>query len=101
MFEWEVRITESFGRFAKTITIGRKTPNGYEILCNDFQTVDAVKDGLIDSKKHDIIVSHEIFEALVDAIHRDYKPSEGKFTEGKLEATASHLNDLRQLLKLK
>lgn len=40
----------------------------------------------------------EMFMALVDAIHSKYKPSEGKFTEGKLEATEKHLEDMRKLV---
>jgi len=48
--------------------------------------------------KPSLRLDDEMFFALVDAIHRDYKPSQGKFTEGKLEATEKHLEDMRKLV---
>ena len=48
-----------------------------------------------------LTMQSDMLQALVDHIHTTKKPSEGKFTEGKLEATEGHLSDLRQLLKLK
>ncbi len=98
---WEIKIQDRIARWGKEMTIFRKVPNGYEVLNTDFQTVDTVTDGASALDKHIFNLDPEVFEALVNAIHKDYKPSEGKFTEGKLEATQSHLSDLRQLLKLK
>lgn len=41
----------------------------------------------------------DMFMALVDAIHNNgYKPREGKYTEGKLEATEKHLDDMRKIV---
>lgn len=99
---WEVKIQDAWGRLAKEITIFRKIGEHHEVMCNDFKSVETIKAGdPIDVEKHTIIIQQEVFEALVNSVHENFKPSEGKFTEGKLEATESHLSDLRQLLKLK
>ncbi len=98
---WEVQIQDRVGRWGKQMSIFRKVGNDYEVLCNDFNTVEMVDNGALTVDKHTFNLDPDVFEAIVNAIHKDFKPSEGKFTEGKLEATTGHLNDLRQLLKLK
>lgn len=99
---WEVRIQNAIGRFAKELVITRRIGDKYEVLRNDLKTADVVNNGdPLDIEKHVFLIENDVFDAIVDAVHKDFKPSEGKFTEGKLEATESHLSDLRQLLKLK
>lgn len=97
---WKVNIQDDFARFGKTLTI--VDPERREILRRDFETVDAINEAqAIERGKYEFFIPKEIFDALVDAVHKDYKPSEGRYTEGRLEATEKHLADMRKLLKLK
>jgi len=47
-------------------------------------------------------MGEEVMQAIVEAFNeRGIKPESGNKTEGKLEATEKHLEDLRMLLKLR
>lgn len=100
MNEWQVEIRDHPGTFTKDVWIFSRVPQGVQVLQRDMQTVKTINIGEAPSPTIEFLPA-EIFQALVDAIHGKYKPAEGKFTEGKLEATERHLADMRQLLKLK
>lgn len=78
------------------IYIYRKLPEGrIEVLhSGDVTTVADLGAHL----KPSLSLNDDQFKLLIDAIHKDYKPSEGKYTEGKLEATERHLEDMRELI---
>lgn len=96
---WNVTIRDKMGSFLKEIIIWRPTGNGKTEMITSNQTIEIMEHGAYIEPT--LLLEQEAFKALVDAIHKDFKPSEGKYTEGKLEATETHLKDLRQLLKLK
>lgn len=77
--------------------IYRDTPQGKEIMSFP-QTVEIVTVKAGDSTSRGLYLDDHLFQALVDAVHKDFKPSEGKFTEGKLEATEKHLEDMRRIV---
>lgn len=100
MGTWKIEIKTAPATTGHEIWIYRPTFQGkVEILQPDMTTVITFDQGSIDVKPT-LKLDHFIFQSLVDAIH-GFKPSEGKFTEGKLEATERHLADMRQLLKIK
>lgn len=57
-----------------------------------------LEEGQIRAGECSLIIENEIFQALVDAIQGRFKSSEGRFVEGKLEATEKHLEDMRKLV---
>ena len=80
----------------KKIFIANLVPGGVEMVYSGVRKIE--QEGAI--LEPSLMLNQEEFQALVDAIHKNYKPSEGKFTEGKLVATEKHLEDMRKLLKL-
>jgi hypothetical protein len=95
---WEVRITENPATAMRDIYIVRRFPGKVEILQSDMRTVESIDPGA-GLAEPTMRLSPGIFQALVDEM-KQQKPSEGKFTEGKLDAMSDHLADLRHLLKL-
>lgn len=97
---WEVKIISFADRLGRGLYIIRKNDREgrNEVLQSDGRIMVADEGVHVEPS---LFLSEEIFRELVNAIHKDYKPSEGKFTEGKLEATEKHLEDLRALLSLK
>lgn len=101
MENWKVRIQQNPMRTQRDIYIFRRTFGGkIEVLQRDLETVKTLSEEEARTNDYTLALPDYIFQALVDEIHQ-HKPSEGKYTEGKLEATEGHLKDLRQLLKLK
>lgn len=99
MNDWKVKIEYPVNRLGIDIYIFRKLPEGrVEVLQSGERNVVADLGAAFGPS---LSLTGEMFQALVDAVHKDFKPSEGKFTEGKLEATLNHLADMRTLLKLK
>ena len=98
-YDWKVEIRQQPATDLREIWIyRRRMDNKTEVVQSDTDTIntyDITKDDI----KPTLKLPYDIFAALVDAIH-GYKPTEGKFTEGKLEAMSEHLKDLRKLLKL-
>jgi hypothetical protein len=98
MEEWKIQFVERPERFGKALYVYRRSHDGrFEVWQSDGKT--KVYDGGMDAEPT-LFLGGDLFQALIDAIHKDYKPSEGKYTEGKLVATERHLQDLRTLLKL-
>lgn len=97
---WQVKINSYVDRFGRGLYIIRRNEKEgrMEVLQSDGRVM--VSDMGV-AVEPSLFLSEEVFQSLVDAIHKDYKPSEGKFTEGKLEAQTKHLEDLRALLHLK
>ena len=100
MENWQVRIFQNPMMTMTDIFIFRRIGDGkVEVLQRDLQTIKTLKSSEQRSNDYTLSLPDFIFQSLVDAVHQ-YKPSEGKYTEGKLEATENHLTDLRHLLKL-
>ena len=95
---WEVLFQEDFGTCSQKMVILRRAYNGTEVfdVKNNNLVLVPAGDGI--DEKLIIKFSPEMFLALVDAIQKNFKPSEGKFTEGKLEATEKHLEDMRTIV---
>jgi hypothetical protein len=94
----KVKITEDDFSDRKKIFIGRRVGGNMEVIYSD--KVESFGEGAFIDKPS-LILNNLEFQSLVDAIHKDFKPSEGKFIAGKLIATEKHLEDLRQMLKLR
>ena len=103
MENWKVRISQEYTRFGNTILIYRRISDGKLELwnLNNPDSPLVIEEGVEVKRSEGFYLPNHIFNLLVDAIHKDFKPSEGKYTEGKLEGTERHLEDLRKLLKLK
>ena len=96
---WKIRLVEKFDRFGFGLYIYRENKEErIEVKLSDGKV--KVYDKGMDIEPT-IFLDGELFQELVNAIHKDFKPSEGKYTEGKLDAQGKHLEDLRKLLKLK
>lgn len=94
--EWKVQIAEDGPTLVKKIWIYRRMPGGISVLGPDMQTetrYDEYSDVPVTMK-----LDHFLFQAFGDALTGNFKPSEGKFNEGKLEATEKHLEDMRRLV---
>lgn len=99
---WKVRIENSPATILREVWVYRHLPDGKtEILQPDLKTATTVDPYVVhDEQKPTMLLHPDILEALV-AEAKNLTPTPKQYTEGKLEATESHLSDLRQLLKLK
>lgn len=98
--EWKVKIVQDYATLTERLYIFRR--DGGKVQYVDFSKDTVIKtmdegEGQINGLR----LYPEMIQALTDAIHKDFKPSEQKFTDGKLMATERHLEDLQKLLKLK
>ncbi len=95
--DWKVQINEKPGMFMIDIFVYRDTYQGTEVVNGDCITVL----GKGEPATPTLSLLPEQLQALVDSLNeKGFKPKEG-FLEGKLQATESHLKDMRTLLKLK
>ena len=95
---WRVKFVERPEKCGHEMYIYRETQIGIKEFMIfpkmlEFQTIKAG-----DEVSNGLYLSDDLFQKLVDSVHKDFKPSEGKFTEGKLEATEKHLEDMRKLV---
>lgn len=97
---WQVRFIEHPERLGREMVIYRKVGEQVEVMIFP-QTLEIKTFRVGDNIPTGLYLTDDLFQSLVDSIHKDFKPSEGKFTEGKLMGTERHLEDLRKLLKLK
>jgi len=98
MENWKVQFIQKPDRLGRALYIIRRNhEQRFEVMQSDGKT--KVYD-LGMSVDPTLWLDDDTFQDLVNAVHKDFKPSEGRFTEGKLEATERHLADLRKLLKL-
>lgn len=96
---WKIQIRERPGSFIKEVFVFRSHgSNETEVLLPDLQG-SKIFGSTEEIPTPTMILYPFMYQLLVDALH-GAKPSEGKFTEGKLEATEKHLEDMRKLLKL-
>lgn len=81
----------------------RRTPNGTEAMRRD-GVYEMLQEGRYDIDRSKFLLlslDREMAEDLATELsHRSVKPKDSSFTEGKLQATESHLADMRKLLKL-
>lgn len=96
---WKVRVEHPLHTLDVEIYFYRRTPDGLEILLSNGRTT-IVNIGSRENPLPSLTLDSQAFQALIDVLH-EQKASPGKFTEGKLEATERHLQDMRTLLKLK
>ncbi len=100
MDNWTVKIIDKGYKFERDIYIyarsGDKT-----IVKNSDNTATIYGYGEPIPDKPTLSLNPETLQALADALDKvGIKPQKG-FVEGKLQATESHLKDMRTLLKLK
>lgn len=95
---WRVKFVERPEKCGREMYIYRETQNGIRefFVFPEFTEVRTIKDG--ECVPNGLYLSEDLFQKLVDSVHKDFKPSEGKYTEGKLEATEKHLKDMRKLV---
>ena len=100
MENWQIKFIERPERMGVEMVIYRRAGTGRteaitlptDTTIKTYERGEAIPPGFY--------LNPELFQALVDVVHKDFKPSEGKYTEGKLEGTERHLKDLRKILKL-
>lgn len=97
--EWQVKIVTDYSTFRERIYIFRRY-NG-KIQYVDFPENTPIKTVDEGDEVAGLHIPPEMLQALVNAVHKDYKPSEQRFVDGKLTATERHLEDLQKLLKLR
>lgn len=95
MNDWIIKIVDPGYKFTREIYIFRRLPN------NDAEMINGtVIKAEQDKPKPSLELTPEQLQAFANALNDNgFKPQEG-FTEGKLEATERHLQDMRKLLKL-
>lgn len=96
--DWIVKIIDPGYRTTRDVFIYRTGPIGkIELLRSD--TIETIDEGT--APEPSMRLSPEALQAFADALDKmGITPKQG-FVEGKLQATESHLSDMRQLLKLK
>jgi hypothetical protein len=97
--QWEVIIREDGPTFYKNIWIVQKTYDGILVLGagNETTKYTAGTSDIPPTFK----LTPEMLDAFVNALFTNgIRPTKESKTEGKLEATERHLQDLRKLLKL-
>jgi len=94
--EWVVKVKDAAPLSGHRLWIFQKTFKGTATYNGQITTEHAHGEAV--DEKESIFLSDDMLKALIDAIHKNFKPSEGKFTEGKLEATEKHLEDMRKLV---
>ncbi len=93
---WQVKIIDQGYTFNRDVFIFRKAVGGTEILLGE--TIQFIKDGEAAPRTPTLSLPPEVLQALADGLaDSGYKPS-GGFTDGKLEATEKHLEDMRTLV---
>lgn len=100
MENWTIKIIDKGYKFERDIYIYRRYGNKIEVMNRD-NTRTVYEDGSAIDDKPTLSLNPESLQAFADALADiGIKPQKG-FIEGKLEATESHLKDMRTLLKLK
>lgn len=98
MNDWKVQIRDHPATLTKELYIFRKDLSGkVEVLQSDLKTVISYDTGAINITPS-LKFSADMFQALVDTVQKNYKPSDKSFLEGKLEATEKHLVDMQKLV---
>jgi hypothetical protein len=99
---WKIRVSDSPTRIGTTIFLYRNRLDGSTEYM-DFSNVliKKSKEGEYISEDSALYFDTDCLQELSDQLSSKVKPSMGRFVEGKLEATESHLQDMRKLLKLK
>lgn len=104
MYEWQIILRDLVDRLGFNLFVMRKVATGgREYLRADGKIIKVkIGDGAIDPEKVKYCyLDHNMLQALTDEIaKKGIKPQQG-YLEGKLEATISHIKDLRALLKFK
>ena len=97
MGEWKVSIQRCVDRLGCNIFIYRNCFDNTEQLLHG--KIVRIERG--EAVPPTMYLDDSMMRALTDSIHSEFKPPEGKFTEGELVATKKHLQDMRQILKIK
>lgn len=95
----EIHINQNNPSFVTDIYFSEKV-GGFRVVHyyeGDVHNTETLNEGAA-YPKPSLRLPTEVFKDLVDEIHRNHKPSEGKFNEGKLEAMGRHLEDMRKLV---
>lgn len=94
MKEWKIQIASPGYKLTRDVYIFRETFDRKIEVMN----VGIVEDGV--ASKPSLELNDEQLQAFAEALNSiGIKPQQG-YVEGKLEATESHLKDMRKLLKL-
>lgn len=92
------QIIDEPARIGRALYIYRKVDGGTEVLYSDKRITIREGEATVEPT---LRLSPEELQQLANALAKaGYNPSK-EYVEGKLEATQSHLADMRQLLKLK
>lgn len=93
---WKVKIIDQGFTFNREIYIFREAGEGMEIVQGD--TIQFVRKGEAAPRTPTMVLQPEMLQALADGLAEvGYKPEQG-FTDGKLQATEKHLEDMRTLV---
>jgi hypothetical protein len=99
--QWKCRINERPGTWWLNVYLFRDGPNGSTVILypkEEGNVEKTVEYGAYDIEPS-IVLSHDQLAALsVELSAQNIKTRETSFTEGKLEATERHLEDMRSLV---
>lgn len=95
--KWTIKIVDVGYRFTRDVYIFRRTLGGAEFIQSDETTV-FIAEGSAEQPKPTFRLEPEALQELAEELARTgYKPEKG-FTQGKLDATEKHLEDMRTLV---
>lgn len=96
--DWEVKIQEQPGGIHFNVFMFRMVGEDIEVM-NSKDTVTRIKKG--DPVEPSFLMHRSQLKAMAEGLHAMGINPEKEYIAGKLEATESHLADMRSLLKLK
>lgn len=98
--DWQVKINDHISMLRWEILIYRELPEGKVEILQPGNIV-KIQDRTEPVEPSFVVESRQTLQALANALNEMGVNPHKEYTEGKLEATESHLSDLRQMLKLK
>lgn len=98
---WKIKIVDVGWKLERDVYIFRKGINGRTEVLQPDGTIQSFEEGSSMDYNPFLSMDNEMMQAFADELsNKGIKPQQG-FTDGKLEATQKHLDDMRTLLKLK
>lgn len=97
--EWKVKIYEKLGTLGYEVFVFRDIGNKVEVMGKDYTSTILEKADFIPPSF--LIESKQMLTAFAEALNNMGVSPSKEYSEGKLEATENHLQDMRTLLKLK
>jgi len=98
MEPWKALLQHSLTNLQYELTIYRARGDKTDVLQSN-KTIKTIEYG--EEYEPTLLIEDDMLQALAEALHEKGINPKKEYVQGKLEATESHLQDMRVLLKLK